>query len=462
MQPPIEMRGRVPRVLSTLSNRLFVAVIGLVVILIAAIAYGFHYRSRKQEERQEAQQKELTGSAPAKSNRRVLETEGYKAGLARLQNSRPLAAGEARPVVGGDAASQNLYGTATDAGMPPLSPSRTIKPTTPPYLSIVPAQTNDTTPGDNGRTVEHKDPRDQTARLQAAIEAPTGANQDLQHLKSEVRSSLDDEEARLNERLQQPILPQVNSGARVASPSGLPMASAEESAYSIQNGQTAKRTFQESDKEPADDYLKTTRMTPLSAWVVQRGTVIPATLPHQVVSDLPGDLIAEVARDVFDSPTQSFVLIPAGSRLVGDYNSSVTYGQSRIQVVWTAIYFPDGSHIDLDRLPSHAADGSSGLKDQVDSHLKRLVGGVVLSSMLAAGLQISQNRTNGSVLAYPSTGQVAASAVGTQASELGQQITTRNLNVQPTLKIRPGEIFVVSVTRDMLFSGPYERISVNK
>src|SRR5580698_5598133 len=121
MQPPIEMRGRVPRVLSTLSNRLFVAVIGLVVILIAAIAYGFHYRSRKQEERQEAQQKELTGSAPAKSDRRVLETEGYKAGLARLQNSRPLAAGEARPVVGGDAASQNLYGTATDAGMPPLS-----------------------------------------------------------------------------------------------------------------------------------------------------------------------------------------------------------------------------------------------------------------------------------------------------------------------------------------------------
>jgi type IV secretion system protein TrbI len=155
-------------------------------------------------------------------------------------------------------------------------------------------------------------------------------------------------------------------------------------------------------------------------------------------------------------------MIPAGSRLVGEYNSSVGYGQSRVQVIWAAIYFPDGSHIDLDRMPSHAADGSSGLKDQVDNHLKRLVGGVVLSSMLAAGLQISQNRTNGSVLAYPSTGQVTASAVGTQASELGQQMTNRNLNVQPTLKIRPGEIFAVSVTRDMLFSGPYERMSLSK
>ena len=131
-------------------------------------------------------------------------------------------------------------------------------------------------------------------------------------------------------------------------------------------------------------------------------------------------------------------------------------GKTGSQVVWTAIYFPDGSFIDLDRMPSHAADGGVGLKDQVDNHYKRLIGGVALSSLLAAGLQVSQNRTNTSVLEYPSTGQVIASAVGAHAAEAGQEITSRNLNIQPTLKIRAGEIFGVSVKKDMVFPGPYE------
>jgi type IV secretion system protein VirB10 len=221
------------------------------------------------------------------------------------------------------------------------------------------------------------------------------------------------------------------------------------------NGQLQKRLFAEGAQGDSD-YLKTTRAPPLSPWVVQRGTVIPAALPNKIVSDLPGDLIAEVVRDVYDSPTQKYVEIPAGSRLVGEYNSSVTYGQNRVQVVWTAIYFPDGSYIDLDRFPSHAADGATGLKDQTDNHWNRVIGGVALSSLFAAGIQVSQNRTNGSVLSYPSTGQVIASGVGAQASQLGEQITNRNLSIQPTLKIRPGEIFSVSVKRDIVFSGPYQ------
>ena len=231
------------------------------------------------------------------------------------------------------------------------------------------------------------------------------------------------------------------------------------SGYREQNAQSEKGQFQQSGEAPEEDYLKTTRTPPLSPWVVQSGTVIPAALPHRLVSDLPGDLIAEVARDVYDSPTQKYVMIPAGSRLVGEYNSSVMYGQNRVQIVWTAIYFPDGSFIDLDRMPSHAADGAVGLKDQVDNHWKRVIGGVALSSVLAAGLQISQNRTNGSVLTYPSAGQEAAAAIGTQAAQLGEQITNRYLNIQPTLRIRPGEIFSVSVKKDMVFPGPYEPLA---
>jgi type IV secretion system protein VirB10 len=198
-------------------------------------------------------------------------------------------------------------------------------------------------------------------------------------------------------------------------------------------------------------------MPPISPWVIERGEVIPAGLPSQIVSDLPGDLVAEVKRDVYDTPTHRYVLIPAGSLLAGEYNSALSYGQKRVQEVWSYLRFPDGSYVDLDKFVGHGADGSTGLSDQVDNHIKRLIGGVALSSMFAAGLQISQNRTTGnSTLTYPSNAQLAASAVGQQAAELGQQITSRNLNVQPTVKIRPGEVFYVSVMKSIVFPGPYK------
>jgi type IV secretion system protein VirB10 len=225
------------------------------------------------------------------------------------------------------------------------------------------------------------------------------------------------------------------------------------------NGQDDKERFHQPRESQPAGYLKTTRVPPLSRFVLERGTVIPAALPQSVVSDLPGDLIAEVSRDVFDSPTGKFLLIPAGSRLVGEYNSRVSFGQKRIQIAWTAVYFPDGSFLDLGRMPAQAADGGAGLADQVDNHWKRLIGGVALSSILAAGLSVSQNRSSsGSVLTYPSAGQQAAAAVGTQATEAGAQITNRNLNVQPSLKIRPGELFSVFIERDIVFSAPYEAI----
>ena len=160
--------------------------------------------------------------------------------------------------------------------------------------------------------------------------------------------------------------------------------------------------------------------------MVERGDKIVAILPTKVVSDLPGDMIAEVKEDVYDSPTHKFILIPAGALLAGEYNSSVTYGQGRVQVIWTYLRFPDGSYINLDKFVSHAAEGAVGLKDQTDNHIKRLVGGVLLSSIFA-GIQISQNHNgSNSTSDYPSTSQIAASAVGQQAGQLGEQITSRN------------------------------------
>ena len=132
------------------------------------------------------------------------------------------------------------------------------------------------------------------------------------------------------------------------------------------NQQNGKRKFQQ---EGEGDYLKTTRIPPISPWVVERGDKIVAIFPTKVVSDLPGDLIAEVKDDIYDSPTHKFILIPAGALLAGEYNSSVSYGQGRIQVIWTYLRFPDGSFINLDKFVSHAADGAVGLKDQTDNHI---------------------------------------------------------------------------------------------
>lgn len=148
------------------------------------------------------------------------------------------------------------------------------------------------------------------------------------------------------------------------------------------------------------------------------------------------------------------MLIPQGSRLVGGYNSQLGYGQDGVQVVWNRLIYPDGSSLDLSGMLGQDEHGFSGFRDKVDHHYKRLVGFAVLTSLFAAASNISQNQ-NRSVLTYPSPGEVAGSAVGQQVSDLGAQITRKNLNVQPTIKIPVGYRFNVRVNRDVIFDSPY-------
>ena len=180
----------------------------------------------------------------------------------------------------------------------------------------------------------------------------------------------------------------------------------------------------------------------------------PAELEQALNSDLPGEVKALVASDVYDTATGRYLLIPQGARLVGVYNSRIGYGQDGLQVIWNRIIYPDGSSLDLSGMVGQDAHGFSGFRDRVDRHYTRLVGFAVLSSLFAAATQISQNQ-NRSVLTYPSPAQVAGGAIGQQASELGAQITSRNLNVQPTVKISAGYRFNVRAHRDILFEAPY-------
>ena len=232
------------------------------------------------------------------------------------------------------------------------------------------------------------------------------------------------------------------------------------SAYEGQNGQSQKDSFlQKARSHTTDNYLKSTRTDPLSRYEIKAGWDIPATLEQAIDSDLPGEVKALVRSNVYDTATGRYLLIPQGARLLGTYNSVISYGQARVQVVWTRVIFPDGSSINLDGMSGHDNEGRAGFHDQVNNHYARLVGFAVLTSAFAAGLELSQ-RQNSSLLTTPTAGQTASAAVGQQLTELGAEVTRRNLNIQPTIKIRVGYKFTVRVNRDMLFDAPYEPVEI--
>jgi type IV secretion system protein VirB10 len=230
-----------------------------------------------------------------------------------------------------------------------------------------------------------------------------------------------------------------------------------ETDYEAQNAQTRKDAFLKAaqNKGAAEDYLRYTRDAPLSRYEIKAGWEIPAVLEQSLNSDLPGELKALVTSNVYDTATGQYLLIPQGSRLVGKYDSRVSYGQDGVQVVWSRIIFPDASSIDLDGMMGLDSHGNAGLRDKVDRHYKRLIGMEVLTSMFMAAFAISQNRSQ-TILAYPSPSQAAETAVGQELTMSGAQMARRNMNVQPTIKVPAGYRFNVRVNRDILFEAPYE------
>jgi type IV secretion system protein TrbI len=188
---------------------------------------------------------------------------------------------------------------------------------------------------------------------------------------------------------------------------------------------------------------------------IKSGWNIPAILEQDINSDLPGEIRALVRESVYDTATGHWLLIPQGARLLGAYDSRVAYGQEVVQVAWNRIIYPDGSSIDLNGMVGQDASGASGFRDDVDHHYKRLVGMGLLTSAFSAAFQLSQNR-HGSTLDYPGAGETAGSAVGQQMSQLGIDVTRRNLDVQPTIKVRAGYRFNVRVNRDLVFDRPYQ------
>jgi type IV secretory pathway VirB10-like protein len=218
---------------------------------------------------------------------------------------------------------------------------------------------------------------------------------------------------------------------------------------SAQNGQDRKLAFVNASID-----RRTTspdRVTkPASPYVVQAGSVISAALITGLRSDLPGQITAQVVENTFDSPSGRFLLIPQGARLVGIYDSQVAFGQSRVLLVWTRLIMPNGRSIILERQPAADTGGYAGLQDEVDHHWGALFRAGLLSTLLGVGAELGSGAGNGdsSVL------QALRRGAGDSLNQTGQQIVRRNLNMQPTLTIRPGFPVRVIVNRDLVLE-PY-------
>ncbi|HLN24447.1 MAG TPA: TrbI/VirB10 family protein [Patescibacteria group bacterium] len=187
---------------------------------------------------------------------------------------------------------------------------------------------------------------------------------------------------------------------------------------------------------------------PASPYLVQAGTVIPAALITGIRSDLPGQITAQVTETVYDSPTGRFLLIPQGARLIGQYDSAVAFGQSRILLVWTRLIMPDGKSIVLERQPGADTEGYAGLEDDVDFHWGMLLKGALLSTLLSVGAEAGSSGQDSDII------RALRQGASNSVSQTGQQIIQRQLNIQPTLTIRPGFPVRVIVTRDLALE-PY-------
>lgn len=196
---------------------------------------------------------------------------------------------------------------------------------------------------------------------------------------------------------------------------------------------------------------------PRSRYQLTAGFVVPGTLISGINSELPGQIVAQVSQNVFDTATGKYLLIPQGSRLVGSYSADVQYGQSRVLIAWQRIVFPDGKAMDLGAMPGSDSAGYGGFKDKVNNHYFRIFGSALFMSAITAGATLSQPQSNFSSNGNQrqSAGSALSEALGQQLGQATAALVQKNLNIAPTLMIRPGFRFNVVVTKDLAFSKPY-------
>jgi type IV secretion system protein TrbI len=309
------------------------------------------------------------------------------------------------------------------SGLPQAPPPRSIPQLGPPL------------PGDLGRPI-----------LNAQGGAPSADEQ---------RIAQEDEAARVSRvfattNARQETVPTASASAANGGLPGQPQATDSKPPIdpgSLQNMQDRKLAFlsaQTDKRTVSPDKLS----RPTSRYIVQAGSVIPAALITGIRSDLPGEITAQVTENVYDSPSGKFLLIPQGARLIGQYDSQISFGQSRVLLVWTRIIMPNGTSIVLEHQPGADSAGYAGLEDDVDYHWGNLVKAAAISTLLGIASELVLNSNNSVV-------QALRTGAENTVNQTGQTLVSRQLNVQSTLTIRPGFPVRVVVNRDLVFV-PYK------
>ena len=191
--------------------------------------------------------------------------------------------------------------------------------------------------------------------------------------------------------------------------------------------------------------------------MVRAGSIIPGTLISGINSDLAGQVIAQVRQNVYDTESGFNLLIPQGSRLVGEYISDIAYGQNRLFMVWKRIVFPNGEALDLqDGMPGADLSGYAGFKDKVNHHLVRVFGSAILMSGIIAGIELSQQSiTADSNSLVQNASSALSAALGQSLGETMRNMIEKNMSISPTIEIRPGYLFNIMVIKDIKFDKPY-------
>lgn len=220
-----------------------------------------------------------------------------------------------------------------------------------------------------------------------------------------------------------------------------------------QNRQASKEDFFNQDIKDLG-YLPNQVVRQLSLFELKRGSVIPATLITGLNSDLPGRITAQVSQNVFDSATGHRLLIPQGAKLFGRYDSKVSFGQKRMLVVWTDLIFPNGSTLQIGGMAGTDAEGYGGFSDKVDRHLLRTFASAALIAVIGTGIDMSMPES--STRASQDTASDAARRNFAETfGRVAEQTISKNLNVQPTIRIRPGYKFNLLVDQDIIFPSIY-------
>lgn len=236
-----------------------------------------------------------------------------------------------------------------------------------------------------------------------------------------------------------------------------------ESSYQKQNMQSQKLDFIGGSSDSKDSvYNPHNLIAPISPYEVQAGTVIPTVLITSVNSSLPGTAVAQVRENVYDTVTGRYLLIPKGTKAICTYDSSVAYGQSRVLMVCERLVMPNGDSIELSKFVSADAQGASGVEGDVDNHWLKILGAATLSSVLSLGSGIAGYGLGGgnNDNFYPTPAESALYSAAGSISSTGQQLTSRAINIQPTLTLPPGYEFNIIVNKDVVLE-PYRGRSIS-